>query len=158
VQKRLRQSDERGKGVKGRLNRRTAYILALLLVGVLVLSNVVSLLWDQPQAGRQRSSLAPSRTGHKAYYELLREASFTVRRNHALPGTEASGHGAFFVIGPRGGLLERDPGYLADLGDWAAEGHTLLVAFGSDVPLARLAFEERTDEADEQAEPRRDGG
>lgn len=144
--------------MRGRLNRRTAYILALLLVGVLVLSNVVSLLWDQPQAGRQRSSLAPSRAGHKAYYELLRGARLPVARNHGLPGRETAGDGAFFVIGPRGGLLERDPGYLADLGEWAAEGHTLLVAFGSDVPLARLAFEKRDDDAEEPSQARRDGG
>lgn len=136
------------------LSRRTAYVGTLLFVALVVLANIVAAVWDRPEAGRQRSSLATSPTGHRAYFELLREAGFEVSRNHRVPRPSPDGPRAFFLIGPQGQLVARDPRYLAALGDWAAEGNSLLIALGGEMPFSQqMALNE--EQADQDDETRR---
>jgi len=147
------------KGLSRALQRRTAYTLALLFVALVVLANVVAALWERPKARFQRSSLTTSPAGHRAFYELLEDAGFALRRNHAVPSPEAAGDGAFFILAPQQFLLRRDPRYLTDLADWAAEGHTLLIAFGESFTFgSRLLARQgsRDDDTQDEGDPERE--
>ena len=110
------------------MQRRTAYIIAIAFVGLVVVANVMYLLFGNPDIGFRRSSLGTSPRGHKAFYAFLQQADLSPARNHALPTRMEGKKGALFLIEPQALLVKRDVRYLTDLKTWVSNGNTLLLA------------------------------